>query len=263
MRVFLQDNMDDSWNLLFGSWFEYNRLMLSALEFSGYDVRHQWNEGGHDGRPGVAIMDDVLRWIWSGWPAGIKAGKTGNKALQDIVGDNPDWKLLKEDMEAGASLAPLDGTGILLNEGRRAYTVTPEGEISPFKGRVPEYDPYRAVFPGGSHVARRAEGSNWVWDYIVKEGKEVFGQEFYFLYTDAGQILFDDKGYLYCATSVGIQICDQNGRVRAILSLPGGRVDSIAFAGSKLFAISGGRLYVRTLRRSGSFTSAPSSEGEG
>ena len=76
-------------------------------------------------------------------------------------------------------------------------------------------------------------------------------------------MLFDAKGYLYVATAVGVQICDQNGRVRAILSLPGGSVESIAFAGNNLFAISGGKLYVRKLLRSGVHQGSPKSEGQG
>jgi len=31
---------------------------------------------------------------------------------------------------------------------------------------------------------------------------------------------FDGKGYLWVITDAGIQVCDQNGRVRAILDLP-------------------------------------------
>ncbi|MBR4755585.1 MAG: hypothetical protein IK076_01435, partial [Bacteroidales bacterium] len=127
----------------------------------------------------------------------------------------------------------------------------------------PDDDPYTAVYPGGQHLARRVEGSNWIWNYILKDGKELYGEDFYYLYTDAGQILFDSSGYLYSATSVGIQICDMNGRVRAIIPLPGGRVDSIAFAGHLLYAISGGRLYVRRLLRSGTFDGIPPKEGQG
>ena len=61
LRVFLQENRGDTWNPLFGSWFEYNTLLLSALEFAGYEVRHQWDEGGHDWKNAEASLKEALR----------------------------------------------------------------------------------------------------------------------------------------------------------------------------------------------------------
>ena len=264
LRVFLQDNMDDTWNPLFGSWFEYNRVMLSSLEFAGYDVRHQWNEGGHSGTNGNRIFKDVMRWLWSGWSAEVPLGTTSNKTLNEILDPESGWTRLPGDFGEEAMLHPLSEAAVLLKEGKSAWSVDEAGERTLMKGKVPESDPYSAIYPGGAHLARRVEGSNWVMDYILDDkGNPVHGQEFYYLYTDAGQILYDNAGYLYAASRVGIQVCDQNGRVRAILSLPGGEVTSIAFAGNRLFALSGGKLYVRRLNRSGTHSGAPKSEGQG
>jgi sugar lactone lactonase YvrE len=103
-----------------------------------------------------------------------------------------------------------------------------------------------------------------VWDYInTPDGKLAHGQQFYFLYADAGQIIYDNAGYLYVASAVGIQVCDQNGRVRTIISLPGGSVNTIAFAGNYLFAVSRGKLYLRKLLRSGTHNGLPKSEKQG
>ena len=41
-----------------------NQTMLRALQFSGYEVNHEWGKGGHSGKHGTAIMPDVLRWLW-------------------------------------------------------------------------------------------------------------------------------------------------------------------------------------------------------
>ena len=148
--------------------------------------------------------------------------------------------------------------------GRNKELVATDGSRSKAKGRVTLSDPYTAIFPGGVHTAKRIEGSNWVWDYInMPDGKLSHGQRFYFLYADAGQILYDGAGYLYVASSVGIQVCDHNGRVRTILSLPGGAVESIAFAGHNLFAISDGKLYVRRLQRTGTHSGRPKQESQG
>ena len=49
----------------------------------------------------------------------------------------------------------------------------------------------------------------------------------------AEDLALDTHGNLYVATRMGIQVCDQNGRVRAILPLPtpSGPVRSLAFGG--------------------------------
>ena len=264
LRIFLQDNDKDTWNPLFGSWFEYNTLMLSALQFAGYDVRHQWDKGGHSGKNGRLIMNEVMRWLWSDWESGVKVGTSGNKSLNDIIIPEEGWHCIAEDIAEGAMLHPYTEEQVILRSGRRNETILASGERTKLKGRVSLSDPYKATYPDGGHTAVRVEGSNWVWNYINSaDGKQSHGQEFYYLYTDAGQILFDAKGYLYVATSVGIQICDQNGRVRAILALPRGSAESIAFAGNRLFAISGGKLYVRKLHRSGTHNGLPKSEGQG
>jgi hypothetical protein len=264
LRIFLQDNDKDTWNPLFGSWFEYNTLMLSALQFAGYDVRHQWDKGGHSGNNGRLIMTKVMRWLWHDWQSGVKVGTSENKSLNDIIIPNESWHCIAESIAEGGMLHPYNEEQVILRSGKRNSAISTSGYRSKIKGRVALSDPYKALYPGGAHTAVRCEGSNWVWQYInTADGNPAHGQEFYYLYTDAGQILFDAQGYLYVATSVGIQICDQNGRVRAILSLPGGSVESIAFAGNNLFAISGGKLYVRKLLRSGTHQGTPKSEGQG
>jgi enterochelin esterase-like enzyme len=263
IRVFLQDNDKDSWNPLFGSWFEYNELMLSALQFAGYDVRHSWDEGGHSSKNARRIMPDVVRWLFEGWPELPRKGKSQSKTLASMLVDGEEWHCIGEGIEQGAMLHPYSEERVLLQSGKSKETVATNGSRTKVKGKVALSDPYTALYPGGAHTAKRVEGSNWVWSYINKDGKLTYGQQFYFLYADAGQILYDASGYLYVASKVGIQVCDQNGRVRTILSLPSGAVESIAFAGNHLFAISGGKLWVRRLQRSGTHCGVPKSERQG
>ena len=45
IRLFLHDGENDVWNPIFGHWYEANKLMASALDFAGYDVRYDWTEG--------------------------------------------------------------------------------------------------------------------------------------------------------------------------------------------------------------------------
>ena len=263
IRVFLQDNDKDSWNPLFGSWFEYNELMLSALQFAGYEVRHSWGEGGHSSKNARKIMPDVMRWLFEGWPELPKKGKSQSKTLASMLVDGEEWRCVGDGIPQGAMLHPYSESKVLLQSGKNKEFISVDGTRAKAKGKIKLSDPYSAVYPGATHTAKRVEGSNWVWDYICKDGKLTYGQQFYYLYADAGQILYDASGYLYVASSVGIQVCDQNGRVRTILSLPGGAVDSIAFAGNYLFAVSRGKLYVRKLLRSGTHNGLPKSEKQG
>ena len=205
-----------------------------------------------------------MRWLWNDWESGVKVGTSGNKTLNDIILPGEGWRCLADGVAEGSMLHSYSEELVVLCGGKRKETISANGERAKLKGRVKLSDPYTATYPGGTHTAVRVEGSNWVWNYVnTPDGELTFGQEFYYLYTDAGQILFDANGYLYVATSVGIQICDQNGRVRAILSLPSGSVDSIAFAGNHIFALGGGKLYVRKLQRSGTHHGLPKSEGQG
>ncbi|HTS65967.1 MAG TPA: SMP-30/gluconolactonase/LRE family protein [Candidatus Acidoferrales bacterium] len=66
---------------------------------------------------------------------------------------------------------------------------------------------------------------------------------------------FDNLGHLYIATKLGIQICDQPGRVVGIIRPPG-TVDTsnVVFGGKDmktLYATAGGKVYKRVLRRQG------------
>jgi enterochelin esterase-like enzyme len=78
IRVFLQDGKNDHitpnqpWGTFYaGSWPINNQVMYEALQFSGYDVRLEIGDGGHDGRQAAALMPEVLEWLWRDYPAPI------------------------------------------------------------------------------------------------------------------------------------------------------------------------------------------------
>jgi sugar lactone lactonase YvrE len=61
----------------------------------------------------------------------------------------------------------------------------------------------------------------------------------------------DQDGRLYVATRMGIQICDQAGRVECIVPTPNRRVANLTFGGENfdtLFAACGDKVYKRKLR---------------
>lgn len=102
-----------------------------------------------------------------------------------------------------------------------------------------------------------------VWSFQVQpDGSLADGQPFYRLETadeatgaGADGMTVDTEGYLYVATSIGVQICDQAGRVAAILNKPqAGPLSNLVFAGpglDVLYATAGDKVYKRQLRRKG------------
>lgn len=94
IRVFLQDGRNDL-DIYAGSWWVANQDMLASLRFAGYDVKHVWGEGGHNGRHGAAIMPDALKWIWREYPRPIEPG-TPPKRRTEILIPGEDWELVSK-----------------------------------------------------------------------------------------------------------------------------------------------------------------------
>ena len=193
LRVFIQDGSNDAWNPLFGHWYEGNQLLASALEFAGCDVRCDWSDGGHNVTRSTQIFPQVMQWMWHDWPAAPATGTTGNDFLQDILAvDDRGWE------QTGGGVA------------RQPVT--------------------RIIYPDLTNIAVIPdEPGNAVWQYILHDGQPTCGEPFYWLHNDNASrpldiqaITFDGKGNLWAATALGLQVCDQNGRVRAILRLPQG-----------------------------------------
>ena len=64
----------------------------------------------------------------------------------------------------------------------------------------------------------------------------------------------DRQGRLYVATRLGIQVCDQAGRVNAIIPTPNGRISNLCFCGENfdiLIATCGDKVYKRKLKVQG------------
>jgi enterochelin esterase family protein len=64
LRVYMADTSGDVDNA-FGSWPWSNRLMASALQYMGYDLRFDWAEGyAHNADHGGALFPEALKWLW-------------------------------------------------------------------------------------------------------------------------------------------------------------------------------------------------------
>jgi sugar lactone lactonase YvrE len=104
--------------------------------------------------------------------------------------------------------------------------------------------------------------SHWVYSYVIQpDGSLTNKQRYYWLHErdvddDAGPdgMRCDRAGRLYVATRMGVQVCDQAGRVQCILPTPNGRVVNLTFGGEKfdtLFATCGDKVFKRKLNVTG------------
>jgi len=325
IRIFLEDGSTDAWNPLFGSWYDANLNMESALAFANYDVAHAWGTHGHNGRAGQVIFPDVMRWLWRDYPAAVKSGVSQNSTLQEITLPEEGWRAIPQNFQnAGGLAANSDGevyisdsrTGSIQRISGEATTLFSEvksaiaGEVFGSDGTLYVLEPNEKkvialnrqaesriiaegiagrgivathdgalyvsepgnhsdmpsrvwrITPDGRKTAvdeglRSASGvafspdlslfyaaeksTQWIYSYVMQpDGSLADKQQFYWLHmsdipneSGAEDLAVDTHGNLYVATRMGIQVCDQNGRVRAILPLPTpcGPVQSLCFGG--------------------------------
>lgn len=104
--------------------------------------------------------------------------------------------------------------------------------------------------------------TKWVYSYQVQpDGTLKHKQKFFWLHqpdnaddSGADGMEVDRDGRLYVATKLGIQVCDQAGRVNCILPTPNGRVSNLAFGGPKfdtLYATCADKVYKRKMKAIG------------
>jgi gluconolactonase len=104
--------------------------------------------------------------------------------------------------------------------------------------------------------------THWVYSYQVQpDGMLAHKQKYFHLHVpdsadDAGAdgMRVDRDGRLYVATRMGVQVCDQAGRVQVIIPTPNGKCSNLAFGGpgfDVLYATCGDRVYRRKLKTRG------------
>lgn len=184
-----------------------------------------------------------------------KIATAQNKVEQMIVTDNLNYYFVCEN-----SVVKVDAKGVMtvVNDGLNCGASL-------------------AMYPDHRLLICNEPNTRWLLSYVVDEqGQPMAGQRFYWLHNttgddsqQVGQMTFDENGNLYVATAMGVQICDQNGRVRAILPLPDSApIRSLAFVGTKLYvANERGEIYVRELKVAGAqpwqSATSPKSQGQG
>jgi gluconolactonase len=316
LRIFMEDGVHDEWpgGPEMGDWWMSNLTMNRALEFAGYDVRHVWGAGTHNGSQASSIFPDAMRWLWRDWPAPLRAAQPGNPVLKAILQAGEDWQVAADGCGPVSSLASnpqgeiypgsqchqpaeaaafaygadgklyvaqakggvkVTGAAAVLGKGLsiRNLTVRSNGDIYAVtaselwllraKGKNLRLD---QGLKGASGIALSPDG---LWLFVAQtlsrsgvsyrvhsDGTVDARAPFYDLEvptwaddSGAGGIAMDRDGRAYVATRMGVEVFDRNGRVAAILPLPGNvAATSLCFAGSDfktLYVSGGGKVYRR------------------
>ncbi len=185
-------------------------------------------------KSGELLMGDALTVRGTGlYKSGVKVadGLYGVQAVQELAGGK--YVALCNDR------AKSKGNVWVVSAGCRALAVAPD---------------YRFCVTG-------EEDTHHLVSTIMDEsGQMLHSESFYYLHDlsnstryPSGSMAFDTNGNLYVATQMGVQVADHNGRVRAILSLPAGRVDALAFSGNYLYVLCGERVFVRKMKSEGHY----------
>lgn len=263
LRVFLQSGTHDN-NLYCGDWWMANQTMERSLSWAGYEVNHAWSEGGHNQKHASQIFPNVLRWLWKDWQTNIEVkanvkGESNWKGYEVVEAD--EWQ--KIDLGQGRFLQVNTLGVVSASDKPNARAVNEKGiKMDEFPGQ--HAPSFTALSPDQSQLYGVQEMSNYVYAIQVNpDGSSQFPQAFFQLETkmssrepemaEAGGLCVDAEGRLYVATSLGIQVCDQAGRVNFIIPTPKPAFD-VCFGGKdlrELYIACGDALYKRSTKVQG------------
>jgi gluconolactonase len=351
IRIFQQDGVHDEWpsGPEMGDWWMSNLTMNRALEFAGYDVKHVWGDGTHNGNQAKQLFPDAMRWLWRDYPAPIQAQAPGNPRLKEILQPGEDWRLAalgcapaihlaanpqgqaffrsagapdpseitadNRPTSCAAATQPAGGAAFAFGPDGKRYLALPLGGIrisdpAQDTGKVVANDLIVRDFTvrnNGDIYATTQASNHWTELWLIRatgekikldskikgasgvafspDGLWLFvaqglshtglsyrvlphgdldaREPFYDFYvpdtadnSGAGGIAMGQNGFAYVATRMGIQVFDRNGRVIAILPLPGNEAaTSVSFGGQEFdtlyVAAADGKIYKRKLHAGG------------
>jgi sugar lactone lactonase YvrE/enterochelin esterase-like enzyme len=153
------------------------------------------------------------------------------------------------------------------NEPSKVWYINPQGEKKVVDTGL-KFSNGLTLSPDQTLLYVADSRSHWVYSYqILPDGSLAYKQRYFHLHApdtadDSGAdgLRVDRAGRLYVATRMGVQICDQAGRVHCILPTPNGKVSNLCFGGENfdtLFATCGDRVYKRKLKVQGAFGFQP------
>jgi sugar lactone lactonase YvrE/enterochelin esterase-like enzyme len=128
LRVYLQDGSKDL-NIYGGDWWMANQTMDRALLFAGYETKHSWNEGGHNGGLAAPIFPEAMQFLWKDWPELPKVGK-GSSQMQELLIPGEGWKLVGEGYKFTEGPATNAKGEVFFNDvgASKTYKISAEGK---------------------------------------------------------------------------------------------------------------------------------------
>jgi sugar lactone lactonase YvrE len=153
------------------------------------------------------------------------------------------------------------------NAGSRVWLIKPNGEKKVVDTGL-KFANGITLSPDQSLLYVADYRSHWVYSYqIAADGTLQHRQKYYHLHVpdsadDSGAdgMRTDSDGRLYVATHMGIQVCDQAGRVNTIIATPNKRVSNLCFGGNQfniIYATCGDKVYSRKVKVRGSNSFEP------
>ncbi|HZP60242.1 MAG TPA: SMP-30/gluconolactonase/LRE family protein [Opitutaceae bacterium] len=147
----------------------------------------------------------------------------------------------------------------LSNEPSKVWLIRPTGEKLVVDTGAVRYTNGITLSPDQSLLYVADYRSHWIYSYVIQpDGTLTDKQRYYSLHvaetddqSNADGIRVDRDGRLYVATRLGIQVCDQAGRVNAIIPTPNHRISNLVFGGANfdtLFATCGDKVFKRKLK---------------
>ncbi|HJT78706.1 MAG TPA: SMP-30/gluconolactonase/LRE family protein [Gemmataceae bacterium] len=221
---------------------------------------------GPDGKPGVFVADSKKGNGQAFGPDGrLYAVASGTR--QVLAYDAAGKAEVIADGIAGNDLVVRHDGGIYVTQpgdGRepsQVWYVSPKGEKKVVDTGL-RFANGVTLSPDQSLLYVNDTLSHWVYSYQVRpDGSLAYKQKYYHLHVpdtadDSGAdgMRVDRDGLLYVATNMGIQVCDQAGRVNCIIPTPNGRIANLCFGGEHfdtLFATCGDRVYKRKVKVKG------------
>lgn len=213
-------------------------------EFLADSQRGDGQAIGADGRLYAAAGQQILAWDAAGKSTAIADGFRGNDVLALSSGNvyvtEPGWDGTKP---SNIWLIKPDGTKTVVDKGLKfsnGITASPDQSL---------------LYVSDSR-------SHWVYSYQIQpDGSLKHKQRYYWLHepdtaddSGADGMEVDRDGRLYVATRLGLQVCDQAGRVNCILPTPNGKVSNVVFGGADfdtLYVSAGDRIFKRKMKAKG------------
>jgi gluconolactonase len=218
---------------------------------------------GPDGKPSLYLSDSKHANGQAFGPDGrLYAVATGSEQVLSY-GDDSQPKVVAEGFRGNDLVVLHDGSLYVTNPGRdpepsKVWYISPRGEKKEVDTGL-KFSNGVALSPDQSLLYVAESRSHWVWSYQIQpDGSLAAKQRYFHLHVpdtadDSGAdgMRIDRDGRLYVATRMGIQVCDQAGRVNCIIPTPNGRITNLAFGGPDfdiLFATCGDRVYKRKVK---------------